>query len=360
MLTLNKLDVQSADWKRMDAMPDRVVFQTREWVEFLAATQNAEPVVAVVRDNGEDLGYFTGLVVTRFGVRILGSPFPGWTTDYLGFNLAPGVDRREAAEALLRFAFGPLRCLHVELCDRNLGADDLAGSRYETDRSRKTYVLDLTGGEEDVFGRMTSACRRAVRKGAKVGVHVEVAPGSGFAEEYHEQLREVFARQSLVPTYGVQRVRELIRHLGDTDRLLLLRAVAPDGQGIATGIFLAFNDMAVFWGGASLREQQILRPNEAVFWHAIRWARERGCTTLDFGGGGEYKTRYGAQELWVPRFRCSRIPVLAPLRTAAETLVDARQSFRGRRDAALARFRNRGDRAAWRPQPSDPACSSGT
>jgi CelD/BcsL family acetyltransferase involved in cellulose biosynthesis len=311
-------------------MSDRVVFQTREWVDFVAATQHAEPVLAVVRDSGAAVGYFTGLIVKRLGVRILGSPFPGWSTDYLGFNLVAGVSRPQAAEALLRLAFGPLRCLHVELCDRYLSRGDLDDSRYETDCSKRTFLVDLTGDESDVFGRMTSACRRAVRKSAKVGVQVEVARGLSFADEYYRQLQGVFARQSLVPTFGVERVRELIRHLEPTGHLLLLRALAPDGCGIATGIFLAGNGTAHFWGGASVREQQILRPNEAIFWYAMQWARQRGCSTLDMGGGGEYKTRYGARELRVPRFRCSRIPGLAALRNTAEVLTEARLSLRGR------------------------------
>lgn len=342
MLTLHRLRAEDADWGRMDSMADRVVFQTREWVDFVAKTQNAESVLAVVRDRGVDVGYFTGLIVKRFGVRILGSPFPGWTTDYLGFNLVAGVSRSDAAEALPRFAFGPLRCLHVELCDRYLTREDLDGTRYETDTSKRTFVVDLAGDESDVFARMTSACRRAVRKSVKVGVRVEVAHGPSFADEYYAQLKEVFARQSLVPTYGVEHVRELIRHLEKTGRLLLLRAVAPDGRRIATGIFLAFNGVAYFWGGASVREQQILRPNEAVFWSAMRWAREMGCSTLDMGGGGEYKTRYGARELRVPRFRCSRLPGLASLRKAAEAVVDARQSIRGRRESLVAGLRRLG------------------
>lgn len=338
MLTLHRMRPQDADWERMDAMADRVVFQTREWLEFLAKTQSAEPVLAVVRDGGVDVGYFTGLIIKRFGIRILGSPFPGWTTDYLGFNLVTGVSRRDAAEALLEFAFDQLRCLHVELCDRYLRRGDLDGSRYDTDCSHRTFVVDLAGDESDVFARMMKSKRRAVRKSVKVGVHVEAASGLSFADEYYGQLRCVFARQSLVPTYDVQRVRELIRHLEKSDRLLLLRALAPDGRRIATGIVLAFNSMAHFWGSASVREQQMLRPNEAIYWYAMRWAREKGCSILDMGGGGEYKREYGAQELQVPRFRCSRIPMLASLRNAAEAVVKTRQALRGRRESVVAKL----------------------
>lgn len=348
MLTLHRVRPQDADWTRMDAMTDRLVFHTREWIEFLATTQRAVPVLAVVRDREVDVGYFTGLIIKRFGVPILGSPFPGWATDYLGFNLAAGVNRRDAAEALITFAFGPLRTLHVELCDRRLRREDLEGSRYTSDLSHRTFIVDLAGDESDVFGRMTSACRRAVRRGVKVGVQVEVARGPSFADEYYEQLRGVFARQSLLPTYNAQLVRQLIRGLEGTGRLLLLRALDPDARPIATGIFLAFNETAHFWGGASIRERQVLRPNEAIFWYAMRWARQKGCTVLDMGGGGEYKRRYGAQELWVPRFRCSRIMMLSVLRNAAEAVVDARQSMRGRRVSVVAKATH----SRGRPLPS--------
>jgi hypothetical protein len=250
MLSLVRLDLQSCNWAHMDAFPDRVVFQTREWLEFVARTQRAEPVVAELVDANGPVGYFTGLIVRRLGVRILGSPFPGWTTSSMGFNLTEGVSRRDATEALIRFAFRELGCLHLELKDRRLAADDLSGLGF-AQTPNVTFEVDLSAPEDEIFSRMTSACRRAIRKGEKVGVRVEEASGESFADEYYAQLEDVFARQSLRPTYGVERVRELIRCIHPTGRLLLLRAVAPEGNGIATGIFPAMNGAAYFWGGAS-------------------------------------------------------------------------------------------------------------
>jgi hypothetical protein len=82
---------------------------------------------------------------------------------------------------------------------------------------------------------MTSACRRAIRKSEKEGVVVEQTSGVDFADEYYAQLEDVFAKQSLRPMYGVSRVRELVRSLEPTGRLLLLRARAPDGTRCAAG-----------------------------------------------------------------------------------------------------------------------------
>jgi CelD/BcsL family acetyltransferase involved in cellulose biosynthesis len=329
-LSLHPVPAASREWERMDAFPDRVVFQTREWLDFLARTQGAEPVVATVMDDGRPAGYFTGAVFRRFGLRILGSPFPGWTTESMGFNLADGVDRREAAAALIPFAFRTLRCAHVELKDRRLdNAEDLAPLGFASEPTQ-TFEIDLSDDEDAIFGRMSSACRRAVRRGEKVGVTVEEASGAGFADEYYAQLVDVFGRQSLVPTYGVERVRALIAALEPTGRLLLLRARAPDGLPIATGIFPGFNTTAYFWGGASVRAHQIHRPNEAIFWYAIRHWRDRGMTVLDLGGGGEYKRKYGPSEVRVPAFRASRFRALPALRQAARFATEQRQALRGR------------------------------
>lgn len=331
-LSLERVSPEDLEWSSPDTAAHRLLFQTREWLEFLARTQRAEPVVARVLADGAHVGHFTGAVVRHWGARILGSPAPGWTTDYMGFNLEPSVDRRAAAAALVRFAFGPLRCVHLELKDRFFADGELDGLGFTSDRTR-TFELDISRPEHEIFAGMSSACRRAVRKAQKSGLRIEIDSDVTFADEYYHQLRDVFAKQLLVPPYGVERVRELIRCLGPVGRLLLIRAVTPDGRSIATGIFPAFGHTAHFWGGTSLRSDQILRPNELIFWHAIQYWRARGITTLDFGGGGEYKRKYGGQELWIPWYRLSRYPGLPALRDAMKAGIEWRQRQSYRREA---------------------------
>lgn len=316
MITFETVDPSRCDWERLDALPDRVVFQTREWLDFLVETQGGEPVVARVFEDGQEAGWFTGMVVRRFGIKILGSPFPGWTTGSLGFNLDPHVDRVAAAEALRSFAWKELGCLHLELKDRRLLGSELEQQGFASTPT-VVFEVSLTESEEAIFDRMTSPCRRAIRKSVKDGVVIERAEGIDFADEYYAQLVEVFDKQSLHPPYDVGRVRALIEHLHPTGRLLLLRARGPAGDSIATGIFPALNDTAYFWGGASWREHQIHRPNEAVFWHAMRYWRGQGIRVLDMGGGGDYKRKYGPVELSVPFFRTSRVRGLPGLRNLA-------------------------------------------
>jgi hypothetical protein len=202
-LRLEAIDFGAVPWQELDAMPDRTVFQTREWLLFVQATQKATPVVAALRDGSDTVGYFTGLVARKLGIKVLGSPFPGWTTSYMGFNLRPGVVRREAMAALPDFAFEQLRCMHLEFMDRQCTPEDYRALGWEY-RMIGTFEVDLTADEETIFRRMKQgSCRWSIRKAAKSGVVIAEASDDAFAEEYYAMLQEVFAKQGLVPTYGL-------------------------------------------------------------------------------------------------------------------------------------------------------------
>ncbi|MEV6306529.1 GNAT family N-acetyltransferase [Actinoplanes sp. NPDC051861] len=312
------MEPSPALWNDRAAYPDRLIFHTPEWLAFVAECQGAEPVLATVTDGSTPAGHFTGLLTRKYGLRILGSPMAGWTTSYLGFQLDPGVSRRAALDALLPFAFDELGCAHAEVRDRFLTEADLAGSGLLWE-SAPTAVINLEPSEDDLFAAMASACRRNIRKAAKSGVVIEEVDGDpAFADEFYDQLRDVFAKQNLVPTYSVERVRSLIRHLSPAGRILLLRARDGEGRSIATAVLPWHHRAMYFWGGASYREHQHLRPNEALIWHALRWARARGLTEFDFVGGNSYKAKYGTTEVPVPWARRSRSPLVARLRDAAK------------------------------------------
>ena len=78
MAKFERIPLQSAEWREaLAGFPDRIVFQTPEWLAFLAETQGVEPVLAVLKDGSDTLGYVTGVILKKFGLRIFGSPIPG-------------------------------------------------------------------------------------------------------------------------------------------------------------------------------------------------------------------------------------------------------------------------------------------
>ena len=127
--------------------------------------------------SGETVGFFTGLVVRRYGIRILGSPFRGWTTvPYMGFNLRNGVSPGERRPKRLC----PSLSVRFDACMSNyatakLTIDDVEGLGF-TPRSRRrsSKWTSRPPEDENFFGRMTSACLvAAIRKAEKVGVTIE-------------------------------------------------------------------------------------------------------------------------------------------------------------------------------------------
>lgn len=324
----------AVDWTGFAGYAERNLFQSRAWLAFLQEVQGGEPVAATLTDGRQELGRFHGMIVKKLGARFLGSPLPGWTTPYMGFALQPGVPRAAAAAALVDFAFKELGCLHLELRDRCLTDADVEGlgfaRRADVGYDDRTFEIDLTPSEDAIFGRMESACRRNIRQAQKRGVTVEEVTVLAFADEFYQQLSQVFALQGLVPTYGVDRVRALIRHLHPVGQLLMLRARDAEGRSIATGLYPAYGDTALFWGGASLKEHQHNRPNETLHWHAIRHWKARGVRTYDMGGFMEYKRKYGGVEVAIPGFRRSRTPLVAAARSAAPNAMRAKQVLLGR------------------------------
>ena len=329
-LTCHCLAAGEVDWQALDAFDDRTFSQRRCWLEFLEAFTNGKIIIAALDRGGEVVGFFTGIVFSRYGVPILGSPFHGWTTPYMGFNLAPDIPRGDALQALERFAFGELGCVHLEVTDRYLTIEEGEKLGF-TYRLTQSYLSDLRPSEEEIFAGMASACRRAIRKSGKCGVTVEAASAEGFADEYYEQLVDVFAKQSLKPTYDRRRVQALIDAVCPSGNLLLARARDAEGRSIATGIYPGFNGSSFFWGNGSLRQYQILRPNEALHWFAMRYWRKRGARFHDWGGGGTYKAKYGGAPFTVPAFRKARYRLVLHARDAAAKLYYLPRQFARRR-----------------------------
>jgi hypothetical protein len=327
-MKLHQIDLKDANWQLLDSFDHRTVFQTRAWLEFIAEAQGATPIVAEVRDGQTVVGYFSGLTFSKFGMKVLGSSFPGWTTPYIGFNLTPGVSRHQALVALEKFAWDELKCLHLEVSDPYFTFDDSEGLGFKNEHYG-SYRTDLTKSEEELFNSMESACRRCIRKAEKSSLVIEEAHDLGFADEYYEQLQDVFAKQNLVPTYSVERVRSLVKHVAPTGNLLLLRVREAGGKCIATGIYPGFNKIAEFWGNASFRAYQNSRPNEACHWYAIRYWKKRGATIFDWGGEGTYKEKYGCTPHRVPWFTKSKYQIVGTLRNEARNMFARKQKFLG-------------------------------
>jgi hypothetical protein len=141
MARFERVPLEPAQWHQvLSTFDDRIVFQTPAWLAFLAEMQGAEPVLAELKDGNESLSYLPGMILKKMGLRIFGSPFPGWSTPYMGFNLRPGVPRRVAVEALSDFVFRA-----AEFCRRPPSLED-------ADKKAEHKQDDADGGDDHLGG----------------------------------------------------------------------------------------------------------------------------------------------------------------------------------------------------------------
>ena len=313
MITFERIAFDEMDWESAVQTGSMNIFQSRPWLDFLTERQPLEPVAACIRENGELRGFFVGLIAEKFGLRILGSPFRGWTTYFMGFNLKPGTLLRPVLEAFPQFAFHQLGCQYLELIDPLLEKTDACGLRCHIE-PLPWYALDLRPSESTLFANMKHACRTNIRKACKNELTIRQVFNPKFAEEYYAQYIEVMQRHALQPAFRLETVQLMLKHLLPTGNLLLLRADLPSGECLATGLFLVFQRTAVFWGAASRSDFQHLRPNEYLAWQGVKLLKARGVETLHFGGyAGQYKEKFGCQDARIWRLRLAGSTVIGSL-----------------------------------------------
>jgi CelD/BcsL family acetyltransferase involved in cellulose biosynthesis len=328
-MQLERLNITIPEWElRTQELSDRTVFQSAAWLSFLVETQRGEPIFAALMNDNAVAGYFCGMIVRKFGIPMLGSPMPGWTTAYMGPNLIDGVPRRLAPKAITHFAFRELGCVHLEMMDRRLTPEDARELSFRA-RLFNGFEIDITQSEPALMANMQGACRRNIRKAVRCGLQIRECKDDSFVDQYYAQLEDVFAKDGLVPTYSKKRVWALMHHLLPEGKVLPLQAIDSDGNCIASMITVASNSTAFLWGSTSWRTFQYLRPNELLMWSSIQHWKSRGIRKLDMGGGGEYKRKYGGYEISVPWLRASKYTGLESLRATAAQAVRFQQRVRG-------------------------------
>jgi CelD/BcsL family acetyltransferase involved in cellulose biosynthesis len=180
---------------------------------------------------------------------------------------------------------------------------DVRGREAHPSGTYLTHHLPLAGTEEEIFASLhANQVRRNIRRAERAGVTVRrgttEADLTGVFYGLHLRTRHRLG----VPVQPMRYFRLLWRRilepgLGD----VLIAEVA--GSPVAAAVFLASGDTCVYKYGASDERRWNARPNHLLFWEGIRWARARGCRTLDFGrtdagdrGLREFKSRWGTAE----------------------------------------------------------------
>jgi hypothetical protein len=171
-----------------------------------------------------------------------------------------------------------------------------------------THALDLTLGEDRLYGGTSRCHKRALRRAANEGVTVRAAEGWEEWELYYELYKNSLARwRSGGPELKTRTVYrpEMFRHLYENMSGHEILWLAVKGGGPVAGLLCFYwGRHAVSWHGAASAEYFDFRPNNILYWEAILDARRKGCEIFDFNPSGGY----GGVESFKDRFGAARVP----------------------------------------------------
>src|SRR5574337_883644 len=315
-----------ADWdNRIKAYNSKYLFHEACWLRFLERSQGAKIHGLKLLDaHGRVAGYFCGGEVRKGPLRLLGSPLQGWTTDYMG-PIVNDFDAPSFLSVVERYC-RTKGIDYVELCNPVLPAWAMNAADYQPDPGVSFIVT--VDDESAMWDRLKSECRTAIRRGLKNGLSVERTTDPVFVGQYYDQLKKVFLRQGLAPTYGEERIQALWNCLLPEDRLLALR-VWQGNEIIATGVF-PFDERVVYgFGLASCPDKNGLRPNAHVQWGAMLFALERKIPLYNMCGGGSFKPKFGGVMVPFDRWFKPLSPMARIGRKAFHHYVKTRQRLLG-------------------------------
>jgi hypothetical protein len=306
MITFKVINQNNISWTKIEESDATNIYHTRYWFSFLKKSQCLSPIVAEIIDESGIVGYLISSITHKFGCKILGSPFRGWNSEFMGLILNKGVSYNNVLKKLPDFAFNQIGCHYLEIVDPRILPGDLRNTPYRVE-TLKRFSFCLSQSEDELFEKMDHDRQANIRKAIRSGITIEESHDIEFAAEYYSQLKEVFSKQSLETPYSLKRVQQLIKELLPTQNILLLRAKNAEGECIATSITIGFNKTSIGWGLASQKKFQILRPVELLYWHSLIYWKSRGFKEFHIGGGwSKYKKSYGCDEIQVQRLMLSK------------------------------------------------------
>ena len=143
----------------------------------------------------------------------------------------------------------------------------------------RTILVDLSGTEDDLLGRMKQKTRYNLRLAQKKGI--KVAQSAEISSFY--QLMQVTGQRDTFAVHSQAYFQRAYDRFSPTKQCKLLLA---DFEGELLGGIMVFTQGQRAWYlyGASANQRRELMAPYLLQWEAMRWARANGCTEYDLWG----------------------------------------------------------------------------
>jgi hypothetical protein len=177
-----------------------------------------------------------------------------------------------------RVLLGPPPDVYWNEGEPSILARALEGAGFRAAVRDVTQIIPLDGSEEEQFGRLDRAARKAVRRARRQGI--EVAPSREWGP-FHRLLVENRGRHGVVPTHTREELERLDVLVGEE---LALLAATREGRLHGGLLLMRANARVVLnFYLCHDEESQGDRPADLLVWESILWARRQGLSHYDFG-----------------------------------------------------------------------------
>jgi CelD/BcsL family acetyltransferase involved in cellulose biosynthesis len=275
----------------VESDPRRTAFHHRGWLELLVEQYGCVPRIIGLRNDHRVVGAVPFLEARKLlgKPKLISLPF----TDYL----QPLLQDRGALPRLAQHLRTNGRSRYGEIVLRT----DAPLEGFFARSDRVCHVLGTSQSLGALTGGFSPSLRRNIRKAERHGLAFETGTDAKAVEQFYA-LHLLTRRKHGIPIqprsfFRLLQERILEQGLGSVG------LVSQERQPIAAAIFLTYNKTMIYKYGASNPSKLANRPNEWLFYHAIRQAVEEGCEWFDFGvsekrhaGLRRFKSNWGAEE----------------------------------------------------------------
>ncbi|MGW1680631.1 GNAT family N-acetyltransferase [Saccharopolyspora sp. NPDC002376] len=290
-------------WAELAAGPQGSLFTSQPWLEALCRTYGFTPEARIAVDaSGAVVGGFAWVRIHDIrGERLCSLPFSDWADPFapdeaVWRQLTDGIVDEEVPFAL--------RCLHSEAPVRDPRLREAGRLAWHATR--------LDAPLPELHRRISANARRNIAVAERNGVRITADTGVEALRNFHRmqvRLRKHKYRMLAQPMEFFENIWEQFH---SDDSVVTMTAHVGD-ESVAAAVFLQRNGSLHFKFGSSLQDRLQLRPNDAIYWAAIRWAADRGLRLVDWGvsdldqpGLLRFKRKYADDEKQVVILRSQR------------------------------------------------------
>ena len=144
-----------------------------------------------------------------------------------------------------------------------------------------TIIIDLQPDQDTLFKNLSRAKQRNIKRARKSGIKINISA----EREYLDIFYSLYLKTSDYLEFDAapkKRFENIWECLAPEGHIVFFTSYYED-QPLSSIIALSFGDSVVSYRFGWSKEHPEKRPNDAIFWEAILWAKQNGYRYFDFG-----------------------------------------------------------------------------